>query len=129
MQDTVKSVMSCGWAIAVFGAKQVTALLCSPIEAQAQVADAFDKLTETAIATFDDSTMTLYRAGESVQNAAINVMMAGVEGFGNPTQWVKKGAESMKRAGEPGLAAKPGWRTAEAHSQAKACQGWGTMPQ
>jgi hypothetical protein len=78
LRDLAKSMMSCAWAISVFGMRQMTSLLSAPGNAQAKkLAQAVDKLTDAATATFDDSTQTIYRAGTSIQNAVIDVTLGG----------------------------------------------------
>ena len=79
LRDLAKSMMSCAWAISVFGMRQMTSLLSAPGQARAkELARAVDKVTDAATATFDDSTQTIYRAGTSIQNAVIDVTLAGV---------------------------------------------------
>ena len=76
LRDLAKSMMSCAWAISVFGMQQMTSLLTAPGPAQAKkLAKAVDKLTDATTGTFDDSTQTLYRAGTSIQNAVIDVTL------------------------------------------------------
>ena len=78
LRDLAKSMMSCAWAISVFGMRQMTSLLSAPGQARAkEFAQAVDKVTDAATATFDDSTQTIYRAGTSVQNAVIDVTLGG----------------------------------------------------
>ena len=78
LRDLAKSMMSCAWAISVFGMQQMTSLLTAPGPAQAKkLAKAVDKLTDATTGTFDDSTQTLYRAGTSIQNAVIDVTLGG----------------------------------------------------
>src|ERR1700681_429178 len=76
LRDLAKSMMSCAWAISVFGMRQMTGLLSAPGQARAkELAQAVDKVTEAATATFDDSTQTIYRAGTSIQNVVIDVTL------------------------------------------------------
>jgi hypothetical protein len=76
LRDFAKSMMSCAWAIAVFGMRQMTGLLSAPGQARAkELAQAADKVTDAATATFGDSTQTIYRAGTSIQNAVIDVTL------------------------------------------------------
>jgi hypothetical protein len=76
LRDLAKSMMSCAWAISVFGMRQMTSLLSEPGQARAkELAQAVDKVTDAATATFDDSTQTIYRAGTSIQNAVIDVTL------------------------------------------------------
>ena len=76
LRDLAKSMMSCAWAISVFGMRQMTGLLSAPGQARAkELAQAVDKVTDAATATFDDSTQTIYRAGTSIQNAVIDVTL------------------------------------------------------
>lgn len=78
LRDLAKSMMSCAWAISIFGMRQMTSLLTAPGRAQAtKLAQAVDKLTDATTATFDDSTQTIYRAGTSIQNAVIDVTLGG----------------------------------------------------
>jgi hypothetical protein len=78
LRDLAKSMMSCAWAISVFGMRQMTSLLSAPGQARAkELAQAVDKVTDAATATFDDSTQTIYRAGTSIQNAVIDVTLRG----------------------------------------------------
>ena len=78
LRDLAKSMMSCAWAISVFGMRQMTSLLSAPGQARAkELARAVDKVTDAATATFDDSTQTIYRAGTSIQNAVIDVTLGG----------------------------------------------------
>jgi hypothetical protein len=76
LRDLAKSMMSCAWAISVFGIRQMTGLLSAPGQSRAkELAQAVDKVTDAATATFDDSTQTIYRAGTSIQNAVIDVTL------------------------------------------------------
>jgi hypothetical protein len=75
LRDLAKSMMSCAWAISIFGMRQMTSLLTAP--GRAQATKAVDKLTDATTATFDDSTQTIYRAGTSIQNAVIDVTLGG----------------------------------------------------
>src|SRR6202790_3818752 len=76
LRDLAKSMMSCAWAISVFGMRQMTGLLSAPGQARAkELAQAVDQVTDAATATFDDSTQTIYRAGTSIQNAMIDVTL------------------------------------------------------
>jgi hypothetical protein len=78
MRDLAKSMMDCAWAISVFGVRQMTSLLAGNAQSPAkQVAGVFDQLTSAATKTFDDSAQTVYRAGASVQNAMIDVLLGG----------------------------------------------------
>jgi hypothetical protein len=78
LRDLAKSMMSCAWAISVFGMRQMTSLLSAPGQAGAkELAQAVDKVTDAATATFDDSAQTIYRAGTSIQNAVIDVTLGG----------------------------------------------------
>jgi hypothetical protein len=78
LRDLAKSMMSCAWAISVFGMRQMTSLLSAPGQARAkELAQAVDKVTDAATSTFDDSTQTIYRAGTSIQNAVIDVTLGG----------------------------------------------------
>jgi hypothetical protein len=76
LRDLAKSMMSCAWAISIFGMRQMTNLLTAP--GRAQATKAVDKLTDATTATFDDSTQTIYRAGTSIQNAVIDVTLGRV---------------------------------------------------
>jgi hypothetical protein len=78
LRDLAKSMMSCAWAISVFGMRQMTSLLSAPGKAGAkELAQAVDRVTDAAAATFDDSAQTIYRAGTSIQNAMIDVTLGG----------------------------------------------------
>ena len=78
LRDLAKSMMSCAWAISVFGMRQMTSLLSTPGQGGAKkLAQAVDKVTDAATATFDDSAQTIYRAGTSIQNAVIDVTLGG----------------------------------------------------
>ena len=73
-----KSMMSCAWAISVFGVRLMTNLLIAPGNAKAKkLAQSVDKLTDAATASFDSSTQSFYRAGTSIQNAVIDVTLGG----------------------------------------------------
>src|SRR5438105_2880142 len=77
LRDLAKSMMSCAWAISVFGMRQMTSLLTAPGAGAKELAQAVDKVTDAATATFDDSAQTIYRAGTSIQNAMIDVTLGG----------------------------------------------------
>ena len=78
VRDLAKSMLDCAWAISVFGVRQMTSLLGGntklPVK---EVAGVFDRLTSAATQTFGDSAQTVYRAGASVQNAMIDVLLGG----------------------------------------------------
>jgi len=79
LRELAKSMMSCAWAVSVFGMRQMTSLLSAPGQAGAKkLAQAVDKVTDAATATFDDSAQTIYRAGTSIQNAVIDVTLGRV---------------------------------------------------
>ena len=98
MRDLAKSMMSCAWAISVFGMRQMTSLLSAPGNAQAKkLAQAVDKLTDATTGTFDDSTQTLYRAGTSIQNAVIDATLGGaIFNARKPPEPATKGAEKLR---------------------------------
>ena len=98
LRDLAKSMMSCAWAISVFGMQQMTSLLTAPGPAQAKkLAQAVDKLTDATTGTFDDSTQTLYRAGTSIQNAVIDVTLGGaIFDARKPPEPATKGAERLR---------------------------------
>jgi hypothetical protein len=94
MRDLTKSMMDCVLAISVFGVHQMTSLFAGNAQSPAkQVADAFDRLTHAATQTFDDSAQAFYRAGASVQNAVIDVLLGGA-------MFVTR-KEPAQEAGEP----------------------------
>jgi hypothetical protein len=100
MRDFTKSMLNCTWALSVFGARQALGLLGAARPGVGKkVSDAFDGVACAAAETFDDSTRAVFRAGESLQNAAIDLMLGGVM-FGpiNPSQWAKTGVDALQRS-------------------------------
>jgi hypothetical protein len=97
LRDLAKSMMSCAWAISIFGMRQMTNLLTAP--GRAQATKAVDKLTDATTATFDDSTQTIYRAGTSIQNAVIDVTLGGaIFDARKPLERTKSSAEPVPAA-------------------------------
>jgi hypothetical protein len=102
MRDFTKSMLNYSWAMSVFGARQLVGLLGATGSGGAKnVTDSFQRVTNVALETLDDSTRAVYRAGESLQNAAVDIMLGGVMlGPMNPTGWAKTGVDVMQRAAQ-----------------------------
>jgi hypothetical protein len=78
LRDLAKSMMSCTWAMSVFGMRQMISLLSPSGDSRAKnLAQAVDKVTDAATTTFDDSSQTVYRVGTTIQNAVIDVTLGG----------------------------------------------------
>lgn len=131
MRDLAKSMMSCGWALSIFGVQQMFHLMMPAHggDSYGKATKAFNDVTNAAVGSLDASMKSTYEAGKSLQSGMIDMMFSGMMSAGlDPNRWMSQMADLGKRATQPAGAASgsaPGQGPAPAGSSGL---GWGPMP-
>jgi len=143
VRDLAKSLMSCSWAMSVFGVQQVLNII-KPApggDPCAKAAEAFNDVTNATVNTLDSSMKSAFQAGADLQSGMIDMMLGGMMSTGlDPNRWMRMGSDALDRMGDLGKRASqataeatggnPGFGAAQSQtgSTASSGAGWGPMP-
>ena len=91
MRDLTRSVMSCTWAMSVFGVQQIVNLFIPRDEkSMCNSAQAVDQVTEAAAGQLSDTMKAAFRAGDQFQRGVVDVMFgAMMMGAWSPERWMR----------------------------------------
>ena len=101
MRELTKSMMSCTWALSVFGAQQLLNLFApgQGLDQTGKCGQSFDKVTDATAKTFDGPLMQAFRAGDSMQRGLVDIMFGGFAAGGcDPNRWMRMGSDAVRQA-------------------------------
>ena len=93
MREFTKSVMSCSWAMSLFGVQQVMNLLTPG----GKPSTAFSNVTAAAAEELDPSLRAAFQMGEKVQNEMMGMAIGNFDL--DPCRWVKMTADAARGSG------------------------------
>lgn len=119
IRDLTKSAFSFGWAMSIFGMKQMAEVFVPGKACEA--AHAFQPVTEAAVDTFGNALRGAFQAGDALQRGAIDIMADVMSGKGiNLSQFFSPEAKQQAETAAQ--------QAAEAASAGTTDQGWGPVP-
>jgi len=80
MRDLTKSAFSFGWAMSIYGMKQMTEAFIPG--KMTNTAQAFDPVTKAAVDTFGNALKTAFQVGDALQRVIIDFMFNLLAGRG-----------------------------------------------
>jgi hypothetical protein len=142
VRDLAKSMMSCGWAMSVFGVQQMLNIMKPAPGADpcAKAAKAFNDVTNATANTLDDCMKSAFQAGADLQSGMIDMMFGGMMSTSlDPNRWMRMGSDTLNRMRDLGkrasqATAEAAGRTTGAASPSQTGStvssgaGWGPMP-
>jgi hypothetical protein len=143
VRDLTKSMMSCGWAMGVFGVQQMLNVMMPAKNGDpcGKAAKAFNDVTKATVETLDGSLKSAFDAGNNLQGGLVDTMFGGMMSAGlDPGRWMRMGGETLQRMADLGKSAVqtatasagsqgPGAGAAPASPAASSGGGsWGPMP-